>query len=302
MTPPAPTAVPTPAPAGFWHRLARGRRVIRSEPGWEEFAGPGWADRIMAEAVMDRHHAKQGRSIGRWALAAADGRRLVVYLKRHYELPRWRGLLAALVPGRVWSPGLQEWEHLGWARANGFPVPRAVAAGELLGPWGDLQSFLAVEELADMLPLHEAIPLARRRLAAGDFALWKRGLVAELARLVRELHLRGAFHQDLYLCHFYVPDEETRRVPDVWTGRVWMIDFHRLTFPRWPGTEAARAKDLAQLLYSTGDVSGITDRDRVRFWRLYRGGGRGGAAGQLLRMFIFKKARRYAAHNARRAG
>ena len=110
--------------------------------------------------VPDREHRKQGRAIGRWTLTAEDGRTLVVYLKRHFELPRRHGWLAKLLPGRAWSPGLQEWDNLQRAAAAGLPVPRAVAAGEWRGPGGRLQSFLAVEELADQWPLHEAIPLA----------------------------------------------------------------------------------------------------------------------------------------------
>ena len=54
------------------------------------FAGPDWPERIMAAAVTDRFHAKQGRTTGRCVLESG-GRRLVVYLKRHYRLPRWHG-------------------------------------------------------------------------------------------------------------------------------------------------------------------------------------------------------------------
>ena len=299
MTLPATSAKPTPSPGGLWHRLTRGRRVVHREPDWDDFAGEGWLDRIMAESVTDRYHAKQGRSIGRWTLTAPDGRSLIVYLKRHYVLPRLRGLLSALAPDRPRSPGLEEWEHLRWARANGLPVPRAVAVGEFLGPWGKLQSFLAVEELTGMLPLHEAIPLAQRRLSAADFTRWKRGLVAELARLTRELHDRRAFHRDLDLCHFYLPDADTRRVPGSWPGLVWMIDFHRLTFPWRLRQASARVKDLAQLLYSTHGVCGITDRDRQRFWWVYRDRKDCSAVDRMRRDWILRKSRRYTDHNAR---
>jgi heptose I phosphotransferase len=254
----------------LWSRLTRGRAVVHREPDWEEFAGPSWLERIMTVAVPDRHHAKQGRSIGRWTLTH-DGRTLVVYLKRHFVLPRRHGLLAVFCPGRPVSPGLEEWEHLAWAKANGIPVPRAVAVGEFLGPWGRLQSFLAVEELEGMLPLHEAIPLAYRELDTVVFARWKRGLIAELARLTRELHRRKTFHQDLYFCHFYVARDDIRTPPAVWRGRVTMIDFHRLAHRR-VASAWWQAKDLGQLLYSTYDVPGVTDRDRVRFWKLYRSG------------------------------
>jgi heptose I phosphotransferase len=291
MRPTPPTPVPTPA-SSLWRRLTRGRRLVRHDPDWPAFAGPGWADRVMAESVPDRFHAKQGRSIGRWTLSH-DGRTLVVYLKRHYVLPRRHGLLAAIRPSRAWSPGLQEWEHLNWARANGFPVPRTPAVGELLDPWGRLQSFLAVEELPDMLPLHEAIPLAQRRLPAAKFARWKRGLIAELARLARELHRRSAFHQDLYLCHFYVADADCAAVPAAWPGRVFMIDFHRLARRRL-GRRWWQAKDLAQLLYSTFGVPGVTPRDRARFWKLYHAGA---SAPRWLRSLAVWKAERYARHN-----
>src|SRR5258708_5648489 len=202
----------------------------------------------MDVTVADRFHAKQGGSIGRWTLTAG-GRDLVVYLKRHYRLPRLAGLLAALFPSRPRTPGVQEWHHLEWAKKQGLPVPRAVAAGEFVGPWGRLQSFLAVEELTGMLPLHEAIPLAAERLPATAFAAWKRGLIAEMARVARALHDRHWYHKDLYLCHFYIPEADTRRTPPGWARRVYLIDFHRLNRHRL-ASFSFRAKDLAQLLYS----------------------------------------------------
>ena len=92
----------------LWLRLCRGVRRLRQRPDWPQFAGSDWADRIMAEAVTDRYHAKQGRTISRWVLDNQN-RRLTVYLKRHYRLSRWRGLLAAICPDVGWSPAIQEW-------------------------------------------------------------------------------------------------------------------------------------------------------------------------------------------------
>jgi heptose I phosphotransferase len=283
--------------SSLWHRLRRGTRLLRRQPDWERFAGEGWAERIMGEPVTDRFHAKQGRSIGR-RVFAADRRELSVYLKRHYRLPWWHGLLATLFPNRAWSPGLQEWQHLCWAKAEGFAVPRPVAAGQFVGPWFRLQGFLAVEELRGMHPLHEAVPLAAARLDAEAFARWKRGLTAELARIARELHRRSVFHKDLYFCHFYIPDELTRRVPESWANRVVMIDLHRLA--RHPFTAAWwLVKDLAQLLYSS-EVPGVTARDRVRFWKLYRAGWPGRPPGEWLRPLVRLKWQLYRRHNRRR--
>jgi len=241
--------------------------------------------------VTDRHHAKQGRSIGRWVLQA-ENRQLAVYLKRHYVLSRWRGWLATLHPGKGWSPALQEWHHLNWARRQGLPVPEAVAVGEYIGPWGRLQSFLAVAELTGMLPLHEAIPAAAANLDPRTFARWKRGLAIELARLARALHAQRWFHKDLYLCHFYIAEEDTRCSP-AWSGRVRLIDLHRLahhpwTWPWW------QAKDLAQLLFSS-EITGVTLRERLHFWRAYCQGRR--RAPWWLRWVVGIKTANYRRHN-----
>ena len=280
-----------------WGRLRRGSRRLSQRPDWGDLLGADWPERIMALDVTDRFHAKQGRSTGRLILGT-DGRRLGVYLKRHYRLPRWLGLLAALWPEGGWSPALQEMRHLEWARAQGLPVPAVVAAGEYLGPWGRLQSFLAVEELAGMLPLHEAIPAAARSLAAADFRRWKATLIAEMARLARALHGRRWFHKDFYLCHFYVPEAYTYAVPD-WRGRVHLIDLHRLAYHPWTWP-VWQVKDLAQLLYSS-EVAGIDARDRLRFWRCYLGAGRRSAAGRWLRWWVGFKWGRYRRHNRKRA-
>ncbi len=250
----------------------------------------------MALTVTDRHHAKQGRSTGRLILHAG-GQRLAVYLKRHYRLGWWRGLLATLWPDAGWSPALAEWQHLRWAREFGLPVPAVVAAGEYIGPWGRLQSFLAVEELAGMLPLHEAIPTAAATLDRVAFARWKRGLLAEMARLTCELHGLHWFHKDLYLCHFYVLAEDMTRLPN-WHGRVHLIDLHRLSRHRWTGLHW-QMKDLGQLLYSS-QIAGVTARDRLRFWRAYLGAARYSWRGRWLRAAVLFKWRRYQGHNSKR--
>jgi heptose I phosphotransferase len=51
--------------------------------------------------------------------------------------------------------------------------------------------------------------------------------------------------------------------------RLSLIDLHRLKEHKlWP--DWWRWKDLGQLLFSTYGVAGITDRDRLRFWSIYR--------------------------------
>jgi heptose I phosphotransferase len=89
------------------------------------------------------------------------------------------------------------------------------------------------------------------------------------------LHRRRRYHKDLYLCHFYLPQTDCehwdpRQTPS-FRERLHLIDLHRLGHHPW-NWPTWQLKDLAQLLFSA-DVSGIEPRDRVLFWRLYRGGG-----------------------------
>jgi heptose I phosphotransferase len=279
----------------LWHRIIRGTRRIRQRPDWSQFAGPDWADAILQVAVTDDFHAKQGKSTGRWILHS-QGRRLAVYLKRHYRLPWWNGLLATLWPDGGWSPALQEWHNLEWARSCGWPVPAPVMVGEFIGPWGRLQDCLAVEELTGMIGLHQAIPLAAARLDPTAFAHWKRGLAVAVAQLTRELHNQRYFHKDLYLCHFYIPATDTEHVQD-WTGRLHLIDLHRFRRHRWTWPHWL-AKDLGQLLYSS-EITGVSARDRLRFWSAYLGYGQGRGPAWL-RWVIAIKWRLYRRHNRKR--
>jgi heptose I phosphotransferase len=285
-----------------WHRLLSGVRRLRQRADWQVFAGDSWSDRIMGIAVTDRFHAKQGRTTGRLVLAAprgTPGRSLTVYLKRHYRLPWWQGVLAVLSPRAGWSPALQEWRHLQWARRQGVPVPEVVAAAEYIGPWGRLQSFLAVEELAGMVALHEAVGLARTRLDGPTFRRWKRTLAEEMARLGRMLHDRRVFHKDFYFCHFYVAAADTLALPaDGWEGRLYLIDLHRLAHHPWTW-RLWQLKDLAQLLYSS-EIPGIDTRDRLWFWHAYRGSGPRRGTDRWLRRWVWFKWQSYRRHNARK--
>jgi heptose I phosphotransferase len=277
----------------LWQRLVHGAVRHWHRLDWPRFAGGDWTERIMSVAVTDRLNAKQGRSTGRWILEA-DGRRLGVYLKRHCRLPWWHGLLATVWPEGGWSPAAREWHNLNWARAAGLPVPRPVAACEYIGPWGRLQSMLAVEELAGMINLHLAIPQAAAAQSPSAFARWKAGLTAEIARLTREIHQHHCFHKDFYLCHFFISAADILHMPS-WRGRVQLIDLHRFGHHPWTSWWW-RIKDLAQLLYSS-EIPGVTVRDRVRFWKTYLAGTPVSWGGRFSRLAILARWRRYRRHN-----
>jgi heptose I phosphotransferase len=251
----------------FWRRLLRGSRWTWIDARFRDALPADLDARVMTLESRDRHHAKQGRSTARFVFHARSGARpLSVYLKRHYRLP-WHSRLAALIdPDGRHTPGAAEWRHLERVRALGIAVPEVVAAGERVGPWGRLQSFLMIADLVGNEPLHEAIPALSRRLDPGTFAAWKRTAIVAMAEITTTLHRANLFHKDLYLCHFFL-DPEARADAD--GVPMTLIDLHRLGQHRlWP--DRWRWKDLGQLLFSTYGVDGIDDRDRLRFWKRYR--------------------------------
>jgi hypothetical protein len=268
----------------FWPAMQNWQAV-----DWPEYVGEDWAHHILDAQLTDRLHVKQGRDIARWTVRRS-GKELVTFVKRHYRHSAWRRLLASLVQHRNVSDGASEWRNLDAAGRLGIPTPRPLACAE----WRrgtQLQSAIVLEELTGMIPLHEAIPLAQKRLSPQSFQAWKRGLIAEMVRLIHLLHDAGYFHRDLYLCHFYTLESNVDTVPAPWSGRLVMIDFHRLAL-RKTFRVAAVVKDLAQLLYSA-DIPGLGARDYIRFWRAYRRGERMSWIGRAIRL----KAQRYHRHN-----
>ena len=269
-----------------------------SSPEWIAHYGEDWTTRVMDIGVTDRFHSKQGRSVGRIILPGKDGKpELCFYLKRHYKLSFWEGLMGWLFPKKASSPALQEFHHLATARQLGLQVPETVAAVEFIGPGARLRSALAVRELDNMIPLHEAIPLASVRQTPQAFRRWKKSLVSEMARMSRILHDRNWFHKDLYLCHFYIDKNDTFRTPN-WRDKVVLIDLHRLGSHTWT-SQVWKIKDLAQLIYSS-EIEGVDDRDRLEFWRCYRDLGPRSALDRILLYVIRIKWGRYRRHNLKK--
>lgn len=280
----------------LWQRWTRGVSWTWVNDRYRDALPDGFDRGVMGLETPDRLHVKQGRSTARVIFHPGEGvpgRRVSVYLKRHYRLPWSAGLAATIHPSGGYSPAAEEWTHLERGRALGIEVPEVVAAGERIGPRGELTSFLMVAELTGCEALHEALPKLAARLDPVAFASLKRRIIAEMARIAATLHAAKLFHKDLYLCHFFLDMEKVEGNPrDI---RLVLIDLHRLTsggaWSAW-----LRWKDLGQLLFSTFGVAGIGDRDLIRFWRLYRRRNPLRLAGWQASIVRFR-AGRYRAHN-----
>lgn len=218
--------------------------------------GPDWYLSLSSLNLSDRLHQKQGRAIARYQILP----HLSVYIKRVDIYPGYLNILARWFPWVRWSVSVREWRNLCQAHRLGLNVPRPIAVAELLTPSGSLQSFLAVEELYNMLPLHLAIPEAALNLPPSIFTQWKRSLLAAIINIVSNLHHQGYFHKDLYLCHFYIPQQCLTLCNPNWQHELHLIDFHRFNRHRLSSVWW-RMKDLAQLLFSM-HIDGLTHEDR----------------------------------------
>jgi heptose I phosphotransferase len=249
----------------LWQRLARGVSWSWIDDSYRARLPVDFPSSVMTLESRDRYHAKQGRSTARVVFKTTD-RPLAVYLKRHVRLP-WSTRLAALLhPSGRHSPAAAEWKRLERVRALGIDVPKVVAAGERIGPGVAVHSFLMVAELSDYVALNELLPQLSARLGAVAFATLKRRVIVEMARITATLHKAHVFHKDLYLCHFFL--DPVCDLLGAQSPRVALIDLHRLEEHRlW--SDWWRWKDLGQLLYSTYGVRGITENDRLRFWKGY---------------------------------
>lgn len=296
----------------LWQRLTKGMIRQRAHREWNSAVNAMCEESVMTWQVTDQFHLKQGRSTGRLILRSPDAakkdlpkRELIIFLKRHWQFPWWRKVGATLWPTGNWSPAVQEWANLTWAQRNQIPVPEPIAMGELIGPRFSLRSFLAIRELSNMSPLHEAIPLGARSLTASQFERWKQGLIREMVRLTKIMHGQHRYHKDLYLCHFFTPIPTSKNFPatsrsealnGIVAPTLYLIDFHRLNYHRLAGVRW-RVKDLAQLLYSTWSIPQITDKDRMRFFYQYLNRSKLTLTDKFLSRLVLWKAMRYAKHN-----
>lgn len=211
--------------------------------------------------------AVPGRFTARIQVAGqADGPPLVLYLKRYR--------------GRLRAPAARnEWRMLHELAAAGIPCPRPVAVGERPGVLGPTASFLLTADLTGAVQADWWIAGRPER---------RRELIRAVAGLAARFHRAGFHHQDFYLCHFFVREEDgsARREP----LDLSLIDLQRCG--RHGGRRRWLVKDLAQLHHSLGQA-GFSGEHWEEF--LSRYGGVDTALGRA----ILRKSARIARHRPR---
>jgi tRNA A-37 threonylcarbamoyl transferase component Bud32 len=183
------------------------------------------------------------------------------------------------------SPARREAENLLQLRADGFPVPRAVAWWEEPNPAGGARHAFGRSAVLMQLVRHGA---NLRQVVERDPRDAARAWLRPLAKLVARLHDSGWYHRDLYLHHVVLAGEIGA------DAQLVLLDLGRARKERSPRRRWF-VKDLAALQMSTPAELGA--RPRLRFVAAYaRARGLDRAEARSLARAAFAKARRMAAH------
>ena len=239
-------------------------------------------DNIMAYTagiLLKRIHA---RTIIKFTLT--DGHQeKEFYLKKHHPSFSFSSVL-----GR--SEGKGEWNNIVAFHQAGLPTMIPVAMGEkrsyILG-----ESFLLTEAIVGYESLETWLPVNLALLPDKEKFHLKRELIKQVALLTRKMHHAGFYHRDFYLTHLLV-----KRLPQGFDLKI--IDLQRgIRYPllkkRW------KIKDLASLNYSTSRLI-VTERDRLRFYKWYRGTAKLGEEDRFLIKKIERKTKRIDQHTGKR--
>jgi heptose I phosphotransferase len=185
-----------------------------------------------------------------------------LFVKQHYGVG-WSEVLKNLSSLRlpVFSAAT-EWRAIRRFGEIGIPTTPAIAYGERGLNLVTRRSFLMTQDLGDIVSLED---FCRDWGSQPPPLQLKRQVLAEVARITRLLHEHGMNHRDLYLCHYCLD----RHLLEQGKIRIYLIDLHRVGI-RPSITQTARLKDLAALYFSVLDI-GLSNRDYLRFLRLYRG-------------------------------
>jgi len=200
-------------------------------------------------------HIKKRRSIAKLQLNIA-GERQTFFMKRHAPKTFREMIVELLRTGRTASPGLHECLNVNLLRANRIRTIPVVAAGEEVGTFRPLRSYLLTRQIEDAQPLDaflRATPAPDRRLV--------REIIGLLALIARRFHATGFHHQDFYLNHVFIHMDEDGR------PELILLDLQRVYRP-WILRRRWIIKDLGQLNFS-GERVGLSRTDRLRFIMTY---------------------------------
>ncbi|MBE0575112.1 MAG: lipopolysaccharide core heptose(I) kinase RfaP [Desulfuromonadales bacterium] len=220
---------------------------------------------------------KRGRSVFRFEIGDR-----AFYLKRNrlHRTELFKQLSRGKLPPRS---ARQEWTSIQAVSQAGIPTVKPVAFGERIFFGIETASFTVTEELYGAHPLDE---LVYDKFNGPEKFHEKRALIRQLAGLARHLHGAGMNHQDFYLNHFFLGED----------NELFLLDLQRVQ-RRACTPEYSIIKDLAQLAFSARRFPFITRSDHLRFLLAYLGESRLSRGSRRLLTRVGRKAERIARHD-----
>jgi len=204
------------------------------------------------------------------------GTRRVVY--KRFRVKAWSDPLTALVRR---SPALRSWVFGHGLSERGLPTPRPLAVLHRRRYGLSWEGYLLTEKIDNALELHRFVSGLGQLSGRRRQDLLRRH-IDQVARLVRDLHLRQLSHRDLKAANILVVSGEclgvssneplattyhspltTHQAPSVWLVDLVGVRRHRQLSRR------RRVRNLARLHASFYHAPALTRTDRLRFLRLY---------------------------------
>jgi heptose I phosphotransferase len=221
------------------------------------------------------------RGTERVSLKTADGGELEAYIKRYSKSPA-KEIIKRAFSGKFHTfEAVHEWNALRAFHQAGLNTMVPVAVADLK----DGRSCNLTLGITDYVKAEELF----KNFTPGD-RLRKKALIRKIAELAGKMHAAGFGHQDFYLVHIFVKEDED--------DKIYLIDLQRLMMQknlhkRW------RVKDLGELLFAARPY--VSDMDIRRFWLTYCAcAGRQFFRDQSLIKAVLAKAARITARDARK--
>lgn len=183
------------------------------------------------------------------------------FIKQHFGIG-WKEVFKNLLQLRLpITSARNEWQALQRLKQLRIPTQEMMGYGWRGRNPAHKQSFLITRELPNFITLED---LGKKWRTQPPSFRFKQQLIAKVAAIAKALHENGINHRDFYICHFLLDLIEYAKG----SITLYIIDLHRAQIRKTTPTRW-RAKDLAGLYFSSKDV-GLTQRDLLRFIKLYR--------------------------------
>jgi heptose I phosphotransferase len=229
-----------------------------------EFLARRWSNQDVFEQILglqgEVYREKDGRKTMRFSL---DGQG---YFAKLHHGTGWKKILQYLFQFRLPVLSAQnEWRAIPQLEKLGIKTTPLIGYGIRGRNPAWRQSFVITRELTGVTSLEDVCgnwPLQKPP------ASFKRQLITEVAHIARRLHTNCMYHRDFYICHFLLDTSMADSAGPSETPVLYLIDLHRVQIRRRP-SRRRQIKDIAGLYFSSMDI-GLTDKDLLRFWRIYR--------------------------------